>query len=232
VGNVLDELEDIYGSYKVGLVRFTDEAIVANKRWVIEFCRGMVERGLSRVIEWSCDGRVDLVSQEMLAEMRRANCRLIFYGIEFGNQRILDLSGKGTTLAQIRSAVSMTREAGISPVGNFMLGYPGETRETIKDTIGLATSLDIDHPSFSIVTPFPGTQLYDNCKERDLLRTDNWEEYNYIHPRRGVIKLRGVPDEELIDLYEQARSEFYYRQIGRIWLALGESTLSSLPQRT
>jgi len=172
------------------------------------------------------------VSEEMLAEMRRANCQLIFYGIEFGNQRILDFSGKGTTLAQIRSAVSITRKAGISPVGNFMLGYPTETRETIEDTIALARSLDIDHPSFSIVTPFPGTQLYDYCKENDLLRTDNWEEYNYIHPRKGVIKLRGMSNEELIDLYERARSEFYYRQIGRIWLALGKSSFSSLPQRS
>lgn len=223
VGNVLDELEYLHTTYKLELVRFTDEALLVNKKWITQLCQGMVDRGLNREIEWTCDGRVDIVSQDILEAMGRANCRLIFYGIEFGNQRILDFSGKGTTLAQIHKAVEMTRRAGISPVGNFMLGYPTETRETIEDTIALARSLDIDHPSFSIVTPFPGTQLYQYCKENNLLRTDNWDEYNYIHPQRGVIKLRDVTDDELMSLYDKARSEFYYKQISRVWLALGRS---------
>lgn len=222
VANVLDELEHVCLTYKVDLVRFTDEAIVANKKWITEFCQGMGERGLNKEIAWCCDGRVDVMSEDVLEKMREANCQLIFYGIEFGNQRILDLSGKGTTLAQIHQAIDITRKAGISPVGNFMLGYPTETGETIEDTIALARSLDIDHPSFSIVTPFPGTQLYDYCKHNGLLRTGNWEEYNYIHPERGVIKLSDVTDEELMNLYEKARSEFYYRQIGKMWLALEE----------
>ncbi len=220
VANVLDELEHVYNKYRVELVRFTDEAIVVNKKWFIELCREIVERSLNKKIAWTCDGRVGAMSEDMLLEMRRANCQLIFYGIEFGNQRILDFSGKGTTIAQIHETIAMTRRACISPVGNFMLGYPTETRETIEDTIALARSLDVDHPSFSVVTPFPGTKLYQYCKENNLLRTENWEEYNYIHPRRGVIKLDGVTDEELMNLYEEARLECYHRNIVKVWLAM------------
>ncbi|MCK4926815.1 radical SAM protein, partial [Candidatus Aerophobetes bacterium] len=213
VGNVLDELEHVCHTYKVDLVRFADEAIVVNKRWLTELCQGMVERGLNEKMAWTCDGRVDVVSEDILEEMKRANCQLIFYGIEFGNQRILDFSGKGMTIAQIHKAIDMTKKAGISPTGNFLLGYPTETRETIEDTIALAKSLDLDFCSFSIVTPFPGSRLYDYCKQNDLLWTENWEEYNYFHPGKGIIKLTDVSDEELMSLYQEARYEYRFRHV-------------------
>ncbi|MFQ5826293.1 MAG: B12-binding domain-containing radical SAM protein, partial [Dehalococcoidia bacterium] len=124
VANVLDELEHIYQEYRIGNVRFTDEILPLNKKWATELCRGMVERGLSEEIFWSCDSRVDIVTEDLLADMQRANCQVIFYGIEFGNQRILDLAGKKTTVAQIHKAIAMTKRAGITPTGNFMVGYP------------------------------------------------------------------------------------------------------------
>lgn len=213
IGNVLDELEHIYQVYGIRYVRFTDEMFPLNRKWLTEFCQGMVGRGLSEEITWSCDNRVDTVSPDMLEQMRRANCRVIFYGIEFGNQRILDFSGKKTTVAQIYNAIDMTKRAGISPTGNFMLGYPTETRETIEDTIALSKSLDLDFCSFSIVTPFPGCRLYHYCQENDLLRTENFEEYNYFHPGKGIIKLSDVPDEELMNLYRKARYEYQFRHI-------------------
>lgn len=145
--------------------------------------------------------------------MRRANCRYIFYGIEFGNQRILDFSGKGTTLAQIRKAVEMTKEAGIISYGYFMLGYPTETKETIEDTITFARTVGVDHAGFSIVTPFPGTRLYKYCKEKGLLKTTDWSQYSIIQPGRSVIQLRDVTEEELMALYHRAHREFYFRHM-------------------
>lgn len=213
VANVLDELEHISKRYEIRYVKFTDEMFHLDNKWTREFCQGMVERGLNEEITWSCDSRVDTVSGDILEGMRRANCRVIFFGIEFGNQRILDFSGKGTTIAQIYKAIDMTKKAGISPTGNFMLGYPTETRETIEDTIALAKSLDLDFCSFSIVTPFPGSRLYEYCKQNDLLHTENWEEYNYFHPGKGIIKLSDVSDEELMSLYQEARYEYRFRHV-------------------
>ena len=194
-------------------MRFTDETLPLNKKWTTELCRGMVERGLNEKIAWSCDSRVDTINEDILEEMAKANCQVIFYGIEFGNQRILDFAGKGTTVAQIYEAIEMTRKTGITPTGNFMIGYPTETRETIEDTIALAVGLDLDFASISIVTPFPGTELYDYCRENDLLRTNNWEEYSYFHPGEGIIKLNGLTSGELVSLYQKAYFELNYRHV-------------------
>ena len=213
VGNILDELEDIAGIYKMKNVRFTDETLPLNKKWITALCQGMAERGLNKKIAWSCDNRVDTINEDILAEMAMANCQVIFYGIEFGNQRILDFAGKGTTIAQICEVIEMTKKAGITPTGNFMIGYPTETRETIEDTIALAVRLNLNFASISIVTPFPGTELYDYCHKNDLLRTDNWEEYSYFHPGEAIIKLDGLTNGELINLYQKAYFEFNYRHV-------------------
>jgi len=211
--NILDELEHIVQAYNIRFLMFSDEEFVVNKKWAAEICQGMVERGLNKILAWSCSTRVDTVTQEVLEAMKKASCEFIFYGIEFGNQRILDFAGKKTTVPQIYKAIDMTRKVGISPHGNFMIGYPTETRDTIEDTITLARSLDLDHASFSIVTPFPGTRLYQYCQENDLLSTDDWEQYSYFNPEKAVIRLGDVTEEELMKLYEKAHAEFLFRHV-------------------
>ena len=213
VQNVLQELEEIRDVYEIKNVRFTDELITLNKKWLVEFCRGMVERGLNEEIAWNCDSRVDSISRTLLEEMKKANCRVIFYGIEFGNQRILDFCNKGTKVTQIHEAIELTKEVGIVPTGNFMIGYPTETVETIEDTISLIRSLKLDFGSVSVVTPFPGTQLYDYCRENNLLRTNNWEEYSYFHPQKAIIKLDGVSGEDLVNLYQKAYFELVFKDM-------------------
>ena len=213
VQNVLRELQEIRYKYGIKNVRFTDELITLNKKWLIEFCRGMVDRGLNKEIAWSCDSRVDTISKTLLEEMEKANCKVIFYGIEFGNQRILDFCNKGIKISQIHQAIELTKEVGITPTGNFMIGYPTETIETIEDTISLIKSLKLDFGSVSIVTPFPGSQLYNYCQKNNLLRTDNWEEYSYFHPLKPVIKLDGLAGEDLNNLYQKAYFELVYKDI-------------------
>jgi anaerobic magnesium-protoporphyrin IX monomethyl ester cyclase len=210
VENVVDEMEHIYNDYGIRYLRFTDELLPVNRKWMMEFCKTIVKRGLSKEIVWSCDGHVKVMTREMINAMSRANCGYIFYGIEFGNQRILDLSGKGTTLTQIRKAVEMTKEAGIAIEGNFMMGYPTETKETIEETIKLARNLNLNACFFCIVTPFPGTELYRYCKENNLLKTESWEEYDYFAPGQSVIKLKNIDDRELAELYRKAKIESYF----------------------
>ena len=212
VENVIAELEHVYETYNIRLIRFADDLLVANRRWVIELCNAMVQRGLDDM-KWACDGRIGLMSEELLEALKRANCQVVFYGIEFGNQRILDFSGKGTTIPQIFDTIEMTKRAGLFSYGYFMIGYPTETVETIEETISLAKSLDLDYAGFSIVTPFPGTRLYEYCKSNDLLRTTDWEEYTMLQPESSVIRLGDVMDEELMELYERAQSEFVLKHV-------------------
>jgi len=213
VDDVLDELERIRADLGVMYIRFLDDLLLANRRWAMALCEGMVRRGLD--VAWACDGRVGLMSEELLTAMREANCRVVFYGIEFGNQRILDLCKKGFTTDQVRQTVEMTAKSGISSYGYFMMGYPTETIETVEDTINFAKELAIDHgldsAGFSIVTPFPGTPLYDYCKKHNLLRTLDWRYYSY-QLKQGVIKLEHITDTQLRELYERASLEFQFRE--------------------
>ncbi len=191
-----------------------DDLLLVNKRWTIELCRDMVERGLDDII-WACDGRVGLMSEELLEELKEANCQIIFYGIEFGNQRILDLCKKGFTINEVRETIDITSKVGISSYGYFMMGYPTETIDTIEDTINLAKSLALDHgmdsAGFSIVTPFPGTPLYEYCKKNHMLKTTDWSQYAY-QLQKGVIELRNITDEELERLYERALYGFQFKE--------------------
>jgi len=174
----------------------------------------MIEEGLDDIV-WACDCRVGLMSEELLAELKRANCQIIFYGIEFGNQRILDLSQKGFTLDQVRKTIEMTSKAGVSAYGYFMMGYPTETEETIEDTINFALELardyGMDSAGFSIVTPFPGTGLYEYCKRNEMLKSSDWSRYSY-QQGRSIIKLKNIRDEELEALYERALYQFQFRE--------------------
>jgi len=214
VTDVLDELEQIYEKFGVRYVRFVDDLLVANKKWAVELCRGILERGLDD-LSWACDGRVGLMSEELLEELRRANCKVVFYGVEFGNQRILNFCKKGFTVEQVRQTISMTSEVGISSYAYFMMGYPTETAETVEDTINLAVELALDHgmdsAGFSIVTPFPGTGLYEYCKSNNMLKSTDWNQYSY-QLGKGIIKLEHITDEELATLYERALYEFQFRE--------------------
>ena len=214
VRNVLEEIGYLNKKFNVRCIRFLDDLLVANKRWAIDLCRGMIEEGLDDIV-WACDCRVGLMSEELLAELKRANCQIIFYGIEFGNQRILDLSQKGFTLDQVRKTIEMTSKAGVSAYGYFMMGYPTETEETIEDTINFALELardyGMDSAGFSIVTPFPGTGLYEYCKRNEMLKSSDWSRYSY-QQGRSIIKLKNIRDVELEALYERALYQFQFRE--------------------
>ena len=213
VKNVIAEMEETYQRHSIGYMRFTDEIFTLDKQWVSEFCQRMTDTGLNKEITWSCDSRVTTVNEELLKEMAQANCRTIFYGIEFGNQKILDDCGKRIKVEQIYEAVDLSKKVGIYPTGNFMIGYPTETRQTIEDTMNLALKLNLDFCSFSIVTPFPGCKLFDYCKYEGLLKTEDWEQYNYFHPGQSVIRLPNIDEDELMELYRRAQFEYYYRDM-------------------
>ena len=213
VDNILDELEQIAEDYDIRFVKYSDEIFCVHKKWLMEFCRKTMERGLQDVVKWACETTVNSITPEMLDAMKQAGCDSVFYGFEFGNQQILDDSNsKRQKIPVMHQAIDWTKQAGIKVYGNFMMGYPTETKEDVEMTIALARSTKLDHTSFSIVTPFPGTALYRECKEKGLLRSENFEEYSYFHPGKLAIQLT-IPDDEFQGLYEKAHEEYYYRHI-------------------
>ena len=157
--NIIQELHEIVDRYGVRDFYFIDDLFTLNVSRLKTLLDCILETGLG--VRWQCLARVDRVTPEVLRHMHRAGCRQIHYGIESGNEGILGAIGKGITMAQVRRAVKWTMEAGIRAKGYFMLGLPGDTLSTMRQTIDFAVELDLDDAMFSVTTPFPGTRLWD-----------------------------------------------------------------------
>jgi radical SAM superfamily enzyme YgiQ (UPF0313 family) len=145
--------------------------------------------------------------------MKRAGCYAIAYGIESASPEILKSLNKDTTLEQVEVAVKQTQEAGIQVIGYFMLGSPGETPVTIRQTIDFARKLKIDYAQFSVTTPFPGTELY-NIYMDGRNEPVPWEDFVYAgtdNPVAPLFESDSLTRNDLKYWTRQAYREFYLR---------------------
>ncbi|MBS7288662.1 MAG: radical SAM protein [Candidatus Freyarchaeota archaeon] len=162
--SVADELELLADKYKVRNVEFLDDTFTLNSKRAEEICNEIRRRGLD--LSWGCSSRVDTISRGLLRKLKDAGCRIIYYGAESGSQRILNAMRKGVRLAQVIRTFKETAKAGIERLASFILGFPGETLDTIKMTVRFARLLNPDYVQFTICTPYPGTELRSQLEER------------------------------------------------------------------
>lgn len=162
-----------------------DDGFTSNIKRAEDICQEIVSRDMK--FSWSCVNgiRVDRVSLKLLNLMKQAGCYRISFGIESGNQRVLDNLGKKITLDQVESAVKMAKQAGLEVFGFFIFGFEDDTAETMMDTIRFAQKLPLDLAKASLMMPFPGSPLYNKYKELDLLfPPGDYHYYNaYMSPR-------------------------------------------------
>src|SRR4030042_1951979 len=206
VDMVLKEIEDIVYRFGIRHIQIIDDTFTFKKSRVIEFCEKIKKRGLK--IIWNCYARVNTVDPEILKAMKEAGCYMITYGLESGNQDILDNIKKQTTVEMGKRAITLTKKIGIKTQAGFMFGGPGETRESIKQTVKFALSLKCDHVGTSIATPYPGTELFNTFKEKigqnidwDLLTMQNPEDLGEVNP---VVLCCDMDKEEFIAMYRWA----------------------------
>lgn len=205
--NVVDEIEKCVNEYGIDYINFRDSTFTFNEKWISDFCELLKQRDLN--IKWDCNGRVNLVTKEMLKEMRAAGCTLISYGIESGEQDILNFANKRITIEQSINAVKMTKEVGIEVLTYFIIGLPGENWETIQKTINLARKLNSDYTQFSLAIPFPGTPLRNYAKENNLIGEVNWDDYSLM--RKAIMRTEELDFEELEKALKTAYKKFYLR---------------------
>lgn len=174
VKNTLEELHFLASDGYEQFI-FVDDSFTLNPKRVIKLCRSMRKEKIE--MNWICEGRVNNCSNEMLQEMAKANCKILYFGIESANQRILDYYNKQTTPEQSKTAVKTARKAGIDViVGSFIVGAPNETREEIQNTIEFAKQIPIDFPQFNILGVYPGTEIWQEFESNELLKNgDYWE---------------------------------------------------------
>jgi radical SAM superfamily enzyme YgiQ (UPF0313 family) len=151
------------------------DLFTVNREQVVGLCNAILGAGLK--IRWTCNSRVDFVDQEMLRLMARAGCWYIAWGLESGNKEILTHARKGVDPDRARQSLRSAREAGIKNWGYFIIGLPGETEDTIKQTVAFSKSLPLDVALFHIAAPYPGTPFFHEVVENGWFRQGvQWEE--------------------------------------------------------
>jgi len=186
---------------------FVDDSFTVNPKRVNEFCQRVEKERMD--IEWFFEGRVDNCSYNMLRRAVRAGCRIVFFGIESANQKVLNYYEKGITPEQSNRAVKTARKAGVDVVsGSFMVGAPHETRREIERTLKFAQQLALDIPQFNILCAYPGTELWRELAAKGILNEDqHWE--------TGVVVSKICPDtvpyEEIEKMVQEYFRSFFLR---------------------
>jgi anaerobic magnesium-protoporphyrin IX monomethyl ester cyclase len=154
---------------------YVDDSFTVNPKRVITICKEMRKEKID--LDWVCEGRVDSCSYAMMREMVKAGCKIIYFGIESANQRILDYYNKRITPKQAENAVKTARKAGMNTiVSSFIVGAPTETVEEIENTLRFARKIPIDFPQFNILGVFPGMDIWDELKAKGELKEEEyWE---------------------------------------------------------
>jgi anaerobic magnesium-protoporphyrin IX monomethyl ester cyclase len=202
--NILAELE-ILRDLGLRNVHMYADLFTVNREQVVGLCEGMIREGFN--FKWTCNSRVDFVDPEMLQTMHKAGCWLISWGIESANEQIRRHVHKGTTEEKIVRALEWSKAAGIMNWGYFIVGLPGETEETIRQTIDLSKRLPLDLALFHIAAPYPGTPFFYEVVENGWFRPGTaWEEVDM--DESTVLDYPGLPAE---------RIEYWARRAFREW---------------
>ena len=182
-----------------------DDLLTLNHAHVHAICDEIVNRGLK--IKWNAFSRVDTVNRELLRKMKQAGCFGLLYGVESGNQEILDRAKKKITLEKVRQAVALAKEMGMKAVASFIIGLPGETRDTMRQSYDFARQLGTPY-GFHVLAPFPGTELREKAEEYGItVLTDEWSKYD---ANRAVTATPDAGAREVTEILRQ-----YYDDVRR-----------------
>lgn len=235
VESVIFEIGELKKRYKVQFVAFSDDLFISDKKWVMRFCDALISRRLG--IGWAASARVNLVDMDLLKRMRAAGCESLGYGFESGSQKILDTMKKGVSVRQAEEAVRFTRRAGIKIEGSFMIGMPGETEETVMETVDFARRMELGIYRFFFTTPYPATPLYETAKEMGRIPADEdayvgslGEMYTTL-----IVNLTDMSDDSLKALKARAeemiRASFGFRVRSEIFGDEARRIAASIRQR-
>jgi len=202
--------EEIQQLYDLGVhhIHMYADLFTVNRDQVIELCKLLIERGPK--ITWTSNSRVDYVDEEMLTLMGQAGCNLISWGIESGNEMILKKAHKGYRMEQAYNALNWAHKAGIKNWGYFIIGLPGETVETIQETIEFSKKLPLDIALFHVAAPYPGTPFFFEVVENGWFREGvQWEEVDM--DQATVLDYPNLKAEDLLYWQKRAFREWAFR---------------------
>lgn len=204
--SVAAEMLQIQRRYQVCDFLFWTETFTVDPDQVRAFCRILID--VKAGFRWTCNSRVDAVDADLMNRMREAGCWMISFGIESASQAVLDRAGKKVRIEDIYRAVRLARSAGLQVTGHFILGLPGETPESLRDTSDLSIALDLDYAQFYCAAPFPGSRLYLESVEKGWIRNPEWHHFDQTVAN---LDLPGLPAETVMRERSRAIRKFYLR---------------------
>lgn len=203
VERVVDEFEMLS---KMGFrqINIVDDLFTSNKNRCIAICQEILRRGIKHT--WNAFARVDTISRELLEHLKEAGCTTLCFGIESGNQEILDRAKKKITIEKCERAIKLCNEVGVEPMTSYILGLPGESVETAKKTVTFAKELTKDFYGFHILSPFPGTEVRDKCDEYGIrILTSDWDCYD---ANQAVSETDSISHDEIEQIANEENASF------------------------
>ncbi|MDD5145721.1 MAG: radical SAM protein [Candidatus Pacebacteria bacterium] len=197
---IIEMVKVLVNKYGIKDIYFDDDHFLVSKERVKEFCRLLKEEKID--LTWSAVGRIDSVDEELISIIKSVGCHQLEFGLESGSQKILDILKKNVKVENVERNLKMVKAAGLSIKGLFMVGSPGETEETLKETEDFIKRVGITRLSVASFTPLPGSEVYSKAKEYGLF-DDDWRKMNL---RNTLFVPWGVTKEMLskyIGIYER-----------------------------
>lgn len=206
VAKTVELLELLRYKHGIRQIYFYDDTFTANPKTVREFCELMIEKKVD--VKWICYVRGDMFSDQLAALMARAGCHQVLMGIESGSSELMAKIGKPIDKAKYKKVVETAHKNGIEVRGSFIVGHLDETEETMQESLQFALDLDLDFFQLNVMTPYPGTQLFENAKKHDLLIHEDYSRYGQ---NECVLKLKNLEPERVVEFEKEAFRKFYFR---------------------
>jgi len=209
VSNVMAEIEDCVRRYGIREVHLADDCFTSDRGWTLEFCGELAERDLGINLFFMNGLRADQVDREMLAALKRVGLINVGFGVESGNQSVLNRARKGLRLSRVVESFAMAKDLGLTTWAFFMIGLPGEDESTVRDTVRVAKMLDPDFAKFFIFKPYPGSEAYEELSAQGLIFDRCPDHYGLYGP--PVHRLPELGESRIARWYRRANIEFYLR---------------------
>lgn len=204
--SMVNQIKFLHENYGIRQIQFYDDTFTAQKRACLEFCELMEKADMD--VTWVAYVRGDCFSDRVAAAMKRSGCHQILMGVESGNEEISVTMGKPIKKKEYFKAMEIARRHDLEVRATFIIGHLGETWDTMLDTLNFAIDLDVDLFQLNICTPYPGTALYREVKERGWLKNEDWNRYG-----QGSVLFSQpqLPDEKIYEFERYAFRRFYLR---------------------
>lgn len=210
VKRVVSEFEDIIRKYHPKLIRFEDETFTLNPKRLHKILDLIILKGLNKKVGWKAQTRPDIVNEELLKKMKKAGCSILYFGVESGNQNILNKIKKNIILKKAAKSIYLAKKIGLKTEAGFILGHPNETLKTANDSINFAIKLNPTFFNLGIMIPYPKTEIRELAlkkKKKIVYVSNNWDDYNIQLGRS--LSLKNLTIKKLKKLQLKGYLKFY-----------------------